>query len=73
MRVEAILHSGDARRAIVNGKVVRAGDRVSGVQIDAILGDSVRYVRDGQRARRARCRHAKIAVRPPSALHAGEP
>ncbi len=48
VRVEAVLRSADRDLAIVNGKIVRAGDRVSGVQIQEILVDGVRYVRDGQ-------------------------
>ena len=48
VRVEAVLRSRERDLAIVNGKIVRAGDRVSGVQIEAILVDAVRYVRDGQ-------------------------
>jgi len=62
VRVEAILRSADRQLAIVNGKVVRAGDRVSGVLIDEILKDGVRYVRDGQ-IHTALLRPAAIPVR----------
>lgn len=48
VRVEAVLRSADRDLAIVNGKIVRAGDRVCGVQVEAILADGIRYVRDGQ-------------------------
>ncbi|HET9445311.1 MAG TPA: hypothetical protein VFO35_03580 [Steroidobacteraceae bacterium] len=62
VRVEAVLRSAERDLAIVNGKVVRAGDRVNGVQIEAILVDGVRYVRDGQ-VRVARLQPASIPVR----------
>jgi hypothetical protein len=62
VRVEAILHSDDRRLAIVNGKVVRPGDHVSGVRIEEILVDSVRYVRDG-RSQVVRLRPAAMTVR----------
>ena len=48
LRVEAVFSSADRRLAIVNGKVVRVGDQVSGVRIDEILDDGVRYVRNGK-------------------------
>jgi hypothetical protein len=62
VRVEAVLRSADRDLAIVNGKIVRAGDRVDGVQIEAILADGVRYVRDGQ-VRVARLPQAAMQVR----------
>ena len=62
VRVEAVLRSADRDLAIVNGKIVRAGDRVAGVQIEAILPDGIRYVRDGQ-VRVARLQPASIPVR----------
>ena len=72
VRLEAILNSGDARRAIVNGKVVRAGERVAGVQVTAIHEDSIQYVRAG-RGHVATLPTRKISVRVNAALHAGEP
>jgi hypothetical protein len=72
VRLEAILSSGDARRAIVNGKVVREGERVVGVQIVAITETSITYVRAG-RSHVATLPTRKIAVRRSTALHAGEP
>jgi hypothetical protein len=62
VRVEAIFRSAERQLAIVNGKVVRAGDHVSGVLIEEILHDGVRYVRDGQ-VHTARLRPAAISVR----------
>ncbi len=72
VRLEAVLDSGDSRRAIVNGKVVREGDRVAGVQIVAIRETSIHYVRAG-RNHVALLPTRKISVRAPAALHAGEP
>lgn len=48
VRVEAILQSGERRLAIVNGKVVRAGDRVGAIQILEVNVDGVRYSRAGE-------------------------
>ena len=48
IRVEAILQSGERRLAIVNGQVVRAGDRVGSIQILEVNADGVRYSRGGQ-------------------------
>ena len=62
VRVEAVLRSKEREIAIVNGKIVRAGDRVSGVLIEAILVDGVRYLRDGQ-VHIARLQPASMAVR----------
>jgi MSHA biogenesis protein MshK len=62
VRVEAVLRSAERHLAIVNGKIVRAGDRVGGVQIEAILVDGIRYVRDGK-VHIARLQPASIAVR----------
>jgi hypothetical protein len=62
VRVEAVLRSAERHLAIVNGKIVRAGDRVGDVQIEAILVDGVRYVRDGK-VHIARLQPASIPVR----------
>jgi MSHA biogenesis protein MshK len=48
VRVEAILQSGERRLAIVNGKVVRAGDRLGAIQILEVSTDGVRYSRGGE-------------------------
>ena len=48
VKVEAIMNSGSNLLAIVNGKVVRAGDTVDGARIDAVMSDGVRYTRAGQ-------------------------
>lgn len=72
VRLEAVLDSGDNKRAIVNGKVVREGDRVAGVRIVSISGNSVHYVRAGQ-GHIARLPIQKIPVRTGATLNAGEP
>jgi hypothetical protein len=48
IRLEAIFSSGDRLVAIVNGNVVRTGDRIAGIRIDAINSNSVRYTRAGR-------------------------
>ena len=45
LKLEAILVAGDKRTAIVNGKLVNAGDRLDDAVIDAITADSIRYTR----------------------------
>jgi hypothetical protein len=47
-RVTAIFQSGDRRVAVFDGQVVKAGDRVGDVAIEAILPDGVRYRRAGR-------------------------
>ncbi|HZF17101.1 MAG TPA: hypothetical protein VE046_14275 [Steroidobacteraceae bacterium] len=46
--VSAVFTSAARRVAIVNGKVVTAGDRLGDVQIVEILADGVRYERHGR-------------------------
>jgi hypothetical protein len=48
VRLEAILRSEGSHLAIVNGKVVRAGDRIGTTRIDAVFPDGIRYTRDGR-------------------------
>lgn len=62
VRVEAVLRSAERDLAIVNGKIVRAGDHVCGARVDAILADGIRYTRDGQ-VHIARLQQASIPVR----------
>lgn len=47
LRLEAILGNEGSRVAIVNGRLVREGERVGSARIDAILANEVRYTRDG--------------------------
>lgn len=48
LRLEAILQSANRRIAIVNGKIVHAGDRLDSAFIEEITSDSVRYTRAGR-------------------------
>lgn len=48
IRLEAVLRSGERYVAIVNGQLVRAGDRIGDARIDEISSDAIRYTRDGQ-------------------------
>lgn len=63
VRVEAILQSGERRLAIVNGKVVRAGDRVGSIHILEVNSDGVRYSRDGE------TNIARLAAKPMQVRH----
>lgn len=48
LQLEAIMGSGARRLAIVNGKLVRSGDRVGDALIEEIGIDSIRYTRKGR-------------------------
>jgi hypothetical protein len=63
LRVEGIFHAaGRQWRAIVDGRIVRCGDRVGGAVIQDITSDSVRYFRDG-RSHVVRLKSSKLQVR----------
>jgi hypothetical protein len=62
VRLEAILRSEGSHLAIVNGKVVRAGDRIGATRIDEVLADGIRYTRDG-RSHTARLDNKAMQVR----------
>jgi hypothetical protein len=47
-KVEAIMNSNGRPLAIVNGKVVRAGDSVGTARIEEVLSNGVRFKRDGR-------------------------
>jgi len=47
-RVTAIFKSGDRRVAVLDGRVVKAGDRIGDVVIQEVLADGVRYTRAGR-------------------------
>jgi MSHA biogenesis protein MshK len=47
LKLEGVI-SGTVRVAIVNGRLVRAGDVVAGAQIVEVLSDGVRYSRAGR-------------------------
>ena len=48
LNLEAILQASERYVAIVDGKIVRVGDRVGNATIEEITTDSVRYSRDGR-------------------------
>lgn len=48
MRLEAVMRAGDSRVAIVNGRIVRAGDRIGDAHIEEISSDALRYTRGGR-------------------------
>jgi hypothetical protein len=47
LKLEGVIN-GAVRVAIVNGRLVRAGDEIAGVKILEVLGNGVRYSRGGQ-------------------------
>ncbi len=65
VRVQAILGRERARYAIVNDVLVKPGDRVGSVTIEAIHADGVLYSRGGRTAF-ARIAGERIAVRRPA-------
>jgi MSHA biogenesis protein MshK len=62
IRLEGILRSEGRLLAIVNGKIVRAGDRIGDSRIDEIFTDSIRYTRAGHTST-ARLTQKHISVR----------
>lgn len=66
LRVEAIFRHGSQFTAIVDGKLVRAGDRVGAAVIQEITSDAVRYTRGG-RSEITRLKSSTLNVRRPSA------
>lgn len=62
LRVEAIMRSGARHLAIVNGKLVRPGDRVNGAVVREIDADGLHYVIDG-RERTAKLPASAVKVR----------
>lgn len=71
LQLEAIMDSGARRIAIVNGKVVREGDRIGAAVIEAIGSDSVRYTRNG-RSETARIVKTSLRVRQSADLQQNE-
>jgi hypothetical protein len=47
VHVQAIVSRPGSCVAIVNGKLVRAGDKLGSISIKEVTSDGVRYVRDG--------------------------
>jgi hypothetical protein len=48
LRLEGIMSSGHSRLAIVDGRIVRAGDTIAGARIVEIAADGIRYTRAGK-------------------------
>lgn len=71
LQLEAIMGSGTKRIAIVNGRVVRPGDRVGAALIEAIGSDSIRYTRNG-RSETARIAKDSLRVRESDGLAKNE-
>lgn len=71
LRLEAVMGSGARRIAIVNGRIVRPGDRVGGALIEEIGGTSIRYVRNG-RSETARIAKDSLRVRQSAGLAKNE-
>ena len=72
LQLQAIMSTTSSRVAIVDGKVVRVGDKVSGAVITEISADSIRYTRDGK-ALVASLPENKLNVRSVGVLQAGQP
>ena len=64
IRVQAIISRGTERVAIVDGHLVRAGDRIADALIEAVTPEGVRYSQNGHRAF-ARLAVLTLAVRRP--------
>ncbi|HXY97941.1 MAG TPA: hypothetical protein VEH00_13335 [Steroidobacteraceae bacterium] len=62
VHVQAILDRSGTRLAIVDGRLVRAGDRIGGIVIEEVTAHGVRYSRDG-RGEFAALESPKIPVR----------
>jgi hypothetical protein len=62
LNLQAILQSADRYIAIVDGAVVRAGDRIGEATIREISAESIRYSRGG-RERTVRLQRRSVKVR----------
>jgi hypothetical protein len=60
--VEAIVTRPEGSFAIVNGRVVRAGDRFSGISIEEVTPEGVKYLQGGHRGF-ARLHQEKLDLR----------
>jgi MSHA biogenesis protein MshK len=47
-RVTAVFNAGERRVAVLDGRLVKAGDRVGDLVVNEILADGVRYTRGGR-------------------------
>jgi hypothetical protein len=63
VRVQAIMIRPDSRVALVDGRLVHAGDRIANLLIEAVTPEGVRYSQDGHsRFARLRC-PSQVTVR----------
>jgi hypothetical protein len=62
VHVQAIVSRAESRVAIVNGKVVRAGDHLGSISIQEVTAEGVRYLQHGQ-SNFARVPGARLLVR----------
>lgn len=67
LRVSAIFRRGSQLSAIVDGKLVRAGDRIGTAIIQDITSDAVRYSRNG-RSEVSRLKSSTVNVRRSNAV-----
>jgi hypothetical protein len=72
IRVEAIFNRGTQRVAIVNGKVVKAGDELAGGRVDEVTADGIRYSMHNGRGQFARLDSQSVPVRR-IPIHSGNP
>jgi MSHA biogenesis protein MshK len=72
MQLQAVIGTGESRIAIVNGKVVRVGDRIEGALIGEISADHLVYTRGGKQLV-ASLSNTKLSVRTTRTLQAGQP
>ncbi len=67
VRVQAIIRRDGSRVAVVDGRVVHAGDRIASVTIEEVTPDGVRYSLDG------RSRFARLKCPTPLTVRHGAP
>jgi MSHA biogenesis protein MshK len=68
LKLEAVVHSNQRQLAIVNGKLLRVGESLGDVRIEAISNDAVRYSQAG-RSHTLRLAEQAIQVRRATAGH----
>lgn len=72
LQLQAVISTGASRVAIVDGKVVRVGDKLDGAVIDEISTTSIRYTRGGKQLV-ASLPDTKLDIRVNKTLQAGQP
>ena len=71
-QLQAVIGTGTSRVAIVDGKLVRVGDKLAGAVIDEISATHIRYTRGGKQLV-ASLPDTKLDVRVNKTLQAGRP